>query len=49
MSETEILDFLETEYPIEVRKIEFLRDSGSIAYAVYGENEKYFLVVQTFN
>lgn len=43
MNESEILDFLEENYPIAVRSVEFLRDSGSVAYTVYGEDEKYFL------
>ena len=43
MNESEILEFLEENYPVAVRKVEFLRDSGSVAYTVYRKNEKYFL------
>lgn len=43
MDESAILNFLEAQYPIATEKIEFLRDSGSVTYAVYGKNEKYFL------
>lgn len=43
MNEEEILNFLEAQYPITVERVEFLRDSGSVAYTVYGKNEKYFL------
>ncbi len=43
MNESEILEFLEANYPVAVRKVEFLRDSGSVAYTVYGEDEKCFL------
>lgn len=43
MNENEILEFLEVQYSIKIEKVEFLRDSGSVAYTVYGKNEKYFL------
>lgn len=43
MNKEEILFFLEEKYPLTVRKVEFLRDSGSVAYTVYGEDEKFFL------
>jgi len=43
MNEDELLSFLEEKYLITIEKVEFLRDSGSVAYTVYGKNEKYFL------
>lgn len=43
MNEEEILSFLENQYPLTIEKVEFLRDSGSVAYTVYGKDEKYFL------
>ena len=43
MNENEILDFLREQYSITVRKVEFLRDSGSVTYRVYGKEEDFFL------
>lgn len=40
-----ILDVLNGHYPMRFERIEFIRDSGCTAYAVYVDGEKYFLRV----
>lgn len=49
MNEEAILEFLQAQYPVTVNRVEFLRDSGSVAYTVYGENEKFFLRITKMN
>lgn len=39
----ELLREISARYPILFQKLELLRDSGSLAYAAYGEGQKYFL------
>ena len=43
MNEQNILKILNENYSISFQRIEFIRDSGCLAYAVYSENSKYFL------
>ncbi len=43
--EAEILAILNTHYPMSFDSLEFLRDSGCVAYAVFAEGKKYFLRV----
>lgn len=43
MTKKAILEFLQDQYPIDIRQVEFLRDSGSVTYTVEGTDEKYFL------
>lgn len=45
MTETEILRTLNAWYPMRCDRLEFLRDSGCRAYAVFAEGGKYFLRV----
>ena len=41
--QTQILNILNKNYPMDFEAIEFVRDSGCIAYAVYANGCKYFL------
>lgn len=43
MTEELILEVLQAQYSMDARKVEFLRDSGSVTYTVYGKAEKFFL------
>ncbi len=45
MAEAEILRMLNVWYPIQFDRLEFLRDSGCRAYAVFAQDKKYFLRV----
>lgn len=41
--ETQILDLLNSHYPMHFDQIEFVRDSGCMAYTFYTSDAKYFL------
>lgn len=43
MDETQALAILNENYAFDFEKLEFLRDSGCLAYAAYSEGVKYFL------
>lgn len=42
---TQILNILNEHYSVKFDAIEFIRDSGCVAYVVYSEGDKYFLRV----
>lgn len=43
MEQTEILNILNDRYPMQFDALEFVRDSGSVAYSVFSDDRKYFL------
>jgi len=45
MTEAEILGIIDAHYPMCFDSLEFIRDSGCRAYAVFSEGKKYFLRV----
>ena len=43
MEQADILNILINHYSIQFDALEFIRDSGSVAYTVFSDNHKYFL------
>lgn len=43
MEKEKILEILNEHYPVYFDSLEFVRDSGSMAYAVFSGRDKYFL------